>query len=321
MIIVRSPLRFSFFGGGTDLAEYYKKDYGCVLGQAIDKYVYVILNKRFEKNIRLSYMKNELVDNVREIKHGLIKEAFKEFGIKNNIELVTIADIPGTGTGLGSSSSLSVSLCNSLSLFLGKPLGKPEIAQKSCKLEIEKLKSPIGKQDQYLSTYGGILFLKFEKDNNVVIERLNLNNNMKKELEQNMLAFYTGLTRNTNSILKKQNQRTKLNLDALNKMRTITEESRDYLRNNDLTNFSGLFSKSWEIKKSLSPDITNSVIDSIYKKGIKAGASGGKISGAGGGGFIFFYCEPRYQEQLRKSLKNFKELKFGLDDSGTVQLH
>jgi len=205
--------------------------------------------------------------------------------------------------------------------FLEKPLGKPEIAQKSCKIEIEKLKSPIGKQDQYLSTYGGILFLKFEKDENVVIERLNLNANVKKELDQNVLAFYTGLTRNTNTILKEQNQRTKLNLKTLDKIRAIAEESRDYLRNNDLTNFSNLFNKSLELKKSLTPNITNSVIDSIFKKGMKAGASGGKISGAGGGGFVFFYCEPRYQKQLRKSLKNFKELKFGFDDSGTVPLN
>ncbi len=321
MIVVRSPLRLSFFGGGTDLPQYYKKDYGCILGQAIDKYVYVILNKRFEKNIRLSYMKNELVENVSNIKHGLIQEAFKEFGIKNEIELVTIADIPGTGTGLGSSSSLSVSLCNSLSIYAENPLKKIEIAKKACNLEIKKLKSPIGKQDQYLSTFGGLLFLKFEKDENVIIERINLKKNIKNELQQNMLAFYTGLTRKTNSILKNQNERTKINMNSLDQLRTIAEESRDYLRNNDLTNFSSLFKKSWEIKKSLSPGITNSLIDSIYKKGIKSGATGGKVSGAGGGGFVFFYCEPRYQERLRKSLKSFKELKFGLDDSGTVQLY
>lgn len=321
MIVVRSPLRLSFFGGGTDLPQYYKNGYGCVLGHTIDKYVYVILNRRFEKNIRLSYMKNELVKNVSNIKHGLIKQAFKEFGIKNEIELVTIADIPGTGTGLGSSSSLSVSLCNSLSIYSGNPLKKLQIAENACKLEIEKLKSPIGKQDQYLSTFGGLLFLKFEKDEKVKIERINLKNNTKKELQQNMLAFYTGLTRKTNSILKNQNERTKININSLDKLRTITEKSRDYLRNGDLTNFSSLFNKSWEIKKSLSPGITNSLIDSIYKKGIKAGATGGKVSGAGGGGFVFFYCEPRYHKRLRKSLKSFKELQFGLDEFGTVQLY
>jgi D-glycero-alpha-D-manno-heptose-7-phosphate kinase len=321
MIIVRSPLRLSYFGGGTDLPKYYQQDYGCVLGQAIDKYVYVILNKRFEKNIRLSYMKNELVESVAKIKHGLIKESFKEFGIKNEIELVTIGDIPGTGTGLGSSSSLSVSLSHSLSLFLKKPIKKSEIAQKACKLEIEKLKSPIGKQDQYLSTYGGLLFIKFEKDNNVNVEKLALKNSLRNELEQNILGFYTGITRKTNTILQKQNERTKLNLKSLDKMRSLAEEGRDYLRNNDLSNFSLLFNKSWEIKKSLSTGITNPVIDSIYKKGISAGAVGGKISGAGGGGFVFFYCEPRYQKELRRSLKNFKELTFGFDTMGTMQLN
>jgi len=321
MIIVRSPLRFSFFGGGTDIPEYYKKDYGCVLGQAINKYVYVILNKRFEKNIRLSYMKNELVTNVRQIKHSLIRESFQEFGISNGIELVTVADIPGTGTGLGSSSSLTVSLCNSLSLFLEKHLEKSDIAKISCKIEIQKVKSPIGKQDQYISTFGGILFLKFEKDENVIVEKLNLNSNTKKDLEQNIMAFYTGLHRQTNTILKKQIKRTKLNLKPLDQIRAIAEEGRDCLRNDDLSSFSLLFNKSWELKKTLSPNISNSVIDSIYNKGMKAGALGGKISGAGGGGFVFFYCEPRYQKRLRESLKHFKELQFQIDYSGTIQLH
>ena len=321
MILIRSPLRFSFFGGGTDMYNYYKYDYGCVLGEAIDKYVYVLVNKRFEKNIRVSYMEHEIVSNVNQIKHKLIKESLKEFGIKNSIEIVTIADIPGTGTGLGSSSSLAVGLCNSLSIYSEKSLQRKEIASKACYLEIEKTKNPIGKQDQYFSTYGGILFIKFEKDGKVNVERININNNTKKELEQNILAFYTGISRKSNTILQKQNLLIRSNMSKLNLMRELAEKGRDYLRNNNLTDFSGLFVKSWKLKKSLSSNISNSKIDTIYRKGLQAGAVGGKISGAGAGGFMFFYCEPRYHKKLRNSLKGFTELELKIDTAGTTQMH
>ena len=321
MIIVRSPLRISFFGGGTDIPDYYHKDYGCVLGQAIDKYVYVILNNRFENNIRISYLKNEIVSKRNQIKHKLIKESLKEFDVKNNIEVVTIGDIPGTGTGLGSSSSLSVGLCNSLSLFTDRSLTRTELAEKACMVEIDRLQNPIGKQDQYFSTFGGVLFIRFEKDERVIIERLNLKKKIKHELEENLLGFYTGIPRDANAILQKQNTRTKMNMSSLDKIRDLAENARDFLRNNDLASFSELFNDSWELKKSLLPSISNSKIDLICKKAIKSGATGGKLSGAGGGGFMFFYCEPRFQKRVRDSLKNLTELDFKIDDAGSIQLH
>jgi len=321
MIIVRSPLRFSYFGGGTDIREYYKRDYGCVLGEAINKYVYVIVNRRFENDIRLSYMKNEIVPNINKVKHSLIRESLKTFNIKKNIEIVTIADIPGTGTGLGSSSSLSVGLCNALSLFRDVSLKRNDIAKIACDIEIKKAKKPIGKQDQYFATYGGVSFIKFEKDEKVKIERLNLSNNTRKELDENLIAFYTGIPRKSSTVLSKQIKNTKKNLPKLDLIRSIAEEGRDYLKNNDLISFSELFNKTWELKKTLSSNISNSKIESIYKKAINSGAIGGKLSGAGNGGFLFFYCEPKFQNKVRKSLRNLYELKFGIDDVGTIRLH
>jgi len=321
MLIVRSPLRFSFFGGGTDMHEYYKRDYGCVLGEAINKYVYVIVNRRFDKDIRISYRENEIVSNVDDIKHKLIRESLKEFGIYEGIEVVTIADVPGTGTGLGSSSSLTVGLCNAFSMFIGKPLRRDELAEVSCYLEIQKNKSPIGKQDQYFATYGGLLFLRFDKDEKVSVERLNLNNNTKKEMEENFLGFYSGISRKADSILVKQKERTSINISFMDQMRDLAEQGRDCIRDNDLAEFSQLLDKGWKLKKSLVPEISNDIIDSIYKKALEAGATGGKLSGAGSGGFLFFYCEPKYHEKVRESLKNLKELDFGIDNSGSVQLH
>ena len=321
MLIIRSPLIFSFFGGGTDIQEYYKRDYGCVLGEAINKYVYVIVNNRFDKDIRVSYKENEIVSDVDEIKHKIIRESLKEFGIYEGVEVVTIGDVPGTGTGLGSSSSLTVGLCNAFSLVIGKPLRREELAEVSCYLEIEKNRSPIGKQDQYFATYGGILFLRFDKDERVAVERLNLNNNTKRELEENFLGFYTGISRKSDTILVKQKKRTSINIPFMDQMKDLAEQGRDCLRDNDLADFSQLLDKGWELKKSLVPEISNDAIDSLYKKAIEAGATGGKLSGAGSGGFLFFYCEPKYHEKVRESLKNLKELDFGIDDSGSVQLH
>ena len=321
MIIVRSPLRISFFGGGTDLRDYYRNDYGCTLGHAINKYVYVIANRRFEKEIRASYLENEIVSDVKKIKHKLIREALKEFGIKSNIEIVTVGDIPGTGTGLGSSSSLAVGLSNSLSIYVNKPLTKYQIAKMACYFEIDRLKSPIGKQDQYFSTFGGFLFLRFEKDEKVKIERLNLNQNTKNELEENILAFYTGIPHKLNLTSTRKVRRINPNIKILDKIRSFAEQGRDYLRNNNLEDFSLLFDEYWKLKKSLYQNVSNTLIDKMYKKALNAGATGGKVSGAGNGGFVFFYCKPKYQQKVRMALKNFKELKFGIDNSGTIQLH
>lgn len=317
MIITRTPLRISFFGGGTDISSYYRKDYGCVLGMTIDKYIYLILNKRFEKSIRVSYRKNEIVDDVKKIKHDIIRESLKFFGIKNNIEVVTVADIPGTGTGLGSSSSLTVGLCNALSLFVGKKFSKKRMAEDASYIEINKILSPIGKQDQYFAAFGGLLFLKFNKNGHVKVEHLKLSKNAIKELETNTLAFYTGISRKTNNILKHQTKNLYKNKPLLDKMREFAEGARDYLKNNNLIEFAGLLDKNWNLKKQLSSSVSNPLIDSIYKKAIQAGAIGGKIAGSGGGGFILLYCEPNHQKKVRESLKKLTELRFSIDNFGT----
>jgi len=316
MIIIRSPLRISFFGGGTDMKKYYKNDYGCVLGHAITKYVYVIINSRFENELRISYLNNEIVSDIKKIKHKLIQASLKTYNIKNHLELVTVGDIPGTGTGLGSSSSLAVGLINALSNYSGKSLSKKTLAEKASDLEINQLHSPIGKQDQYFSSYGGLLFIRFNKDDSVKVERIKLNNKIRKELENNILAFYTGLPRSTNNVLKKSS----FNVDLLNKMRDFAEKGRDYLKNGNLEDFSLLFSDYWNLKKSVSKNTSNPTIDYMFKKAIDAGATGGKVSGAGNGGFVFFYCKPKYQKKLRHTLRKFPEIKFNIDELGSNRL-
>ena len=320
MIVIRTPLRFSFFGGGTDVPSYYKKNYGCVLGQSIDKYVYVIVNRRFEIPLRISYLKNEIVSNPNKIKHDIIRESLKHFKISKNTEIVTVADVPGTGTGLGSSSSLTVSLCNALSIYKENPLDKNRLAELACNIEIEKVKSPIGKQDQYFATFGGLLFMRFDQ-NRVTVERLNLRDKTLRELEENLIAFYTGISRKSNKILSIQKQKMLEKISLLDKLRSLAEEGRDYLRNNDLSKFSELFNKNWEIKKQLSSQISNPFLDKLYKKALRAGAVGGKISGAGGGGFMLLYCEPKYQKKVKTALRGFAELPFSIDNAGTIQLH
>ena len=320
MIIIRTPLRISFFGGGTDIRNYYESDYGLVVGTTINKFVNVIINKRFEESIKISYKENEIVNNVKEIKHKIIRTALQEFKIKKGIEIVTIADIPGTGTGLGSSSSLTVGLCHGLSILDGKKPSKKWIAEKACDIEINKVKSPIGKQDQYFASYGGLNSIKFQENEKVRIEKINLNKPTLDELDNNILAFYTGISHNTNKILGKQSEKIEKNIIILNDLRNLAEDGKSALKENDLTKFALLLNKSWELKKEMSFRVTNKTIDLAYKKAIKSGALGGKIAGSGGGGFLVLYCEPKFQENVKRSLKGLKELDVNLDFKGTINI-
>ena len=316
MIITQTPLRLSLFGGGTDFKEYYKKEQGAVLGFTINKYVYVLVNNRFESSVRASYSKTENVSNTLELKHELIKESLLDSGINNGIEVVTVADVPGSGTGLGSSSSTLVGLLNSLAYFTKKPIDKESIAKKSCEIEINKIKSPIGKQDQYFAVHGGFCYFQFNQDESVNIEKFSVSDKIIQEIQDNMICFYTGIPRDASTILTKQKEGVEKNRNILNKIRNLADDARDSLKNKDLTKFGEMLNKGWELKKRLSDNVSNDIIDSYYKKAIKEGAIGGKINGAGGGGFITFYCEKKNQEKVKKTL-NLKELNFKMEDEGT----
>lgn len=318
MIITRTPLRISFFGGGTDLPDFYKHDYGAVVGMGINKYVYVIVNPRFESDIRLSYSKTEIVKTPKQLSNDLARESLLKFGIKDGIEIVTIADVPGSGTGLGSSSSTLVGLLHSLSCYVNDPLEKHELSEISCDIEINTLKQPIGKQDQYFAAYGGLNYFKFNSDGTVHKKKVNISKKIHNELESNLICFYTNISRNSSSILKKQQNNLSKNFKILQKMRDQAEDAIPVLKKGDLTQFGTMLKDGWELKKKLSKSVSTPVIDKYYEKALRAGALGGKISGAGAGGFLTFYCEPNHQYNVRKALSKLHELKIKIDKLGSI---
>jgi len=318
LIITKTPLRISFFGGGTDLKEFYKNGYGAVLGTTINQYVYVNVNTRFESGIRASYSKTEIVEDSSKICHPLIREGLLKMKIKSGVEVVTIADVPGTGTGLGSSGSTMVGLVNGLSHFIEKPYDKEAIARISCDIEINKLKNPIGKQDQYFAAYGGFSYIKFNADETVLIEKLDVNSNTLSELEGNILCFYTGISRRSAQVLSDVRKKIVINEKILYEIRDQTNLARQLLKKDDLTKFGELLDFQWSLKKKLSPSISNDLIDSYYRRAIEAGAIGGKLNGAGGGGFFTLYCEKRHQERVREKLKDLKELHVSFEKNGSA---
>lgn len=225
MIISRTPLRVSFAGGGTDLADYYRTGFGAVVSCTIRKYVYVTVNKRFDDDIRVSYSKTEIVNSVDELEHGLVREALKKVGIRNGIEITTIADIPSKGTGLGSSSAITVGLLNALYAFKGYRAGPKKLAEEACEIEIDKLGEPIGKQDQYIAAYGGIQHIRFNADDTVVLDPVITPAKTKREIENHLMLFYTGRTRQARDILSKQKDNTHANRKALDAMRNQRDSS------------------------------------------------------------------------------------------------
>lgn len=319
MIISKTPLRISFVGGGSDLEVYYKNRPGAVLSTTIDKYIYVIVNKRTDNMIRVSYSKTEWEKNVNDIEHKIIREALKTAGINSNIDISYVGDLPinTVGTGLGASSAIAVGTLNALYAFMGRHVLPETLAQEACKIEIEKLGNPIGKQDQYAVAYGGINYIQFKSDESVLIEPLILDKEIQGAICEKMLLFYTGLISDSKVVLTEQKAKTKDNLQTLDKMVDLVSELRKALFNKEISKLGDLLHQNWMHKQTLASKITNNIINQYYEKARQAGATGGKILGSGGGGFLLFYCEEKYQDGVRRALADLQEMPFKFEPEGS----
>ena len=318
MIIVQTPLRVSLFGGGTDFPSFFLNEGGgCALSSAIDKYIFVTIKKRFDNKIRVGYTTTEMVDTVDEIQHELIREAFRKTCIKQGVEITTMGDIPAAGTGLGSSSTVTVGSLNAMYTYLGEIIPAERLSQEACEIEIDILGKPIGVQDQYIASYGGLRLLEFNPDGRITSEKIDLEPGLKRQLDDNLLLFFTGITRRSDKILNEQEKNTQRNQEILCEMKRMAYAVRDELLEGRLDIIGTMLHKSWQLKKQLASQISNSQIDAMYQAARIAGAIGGKITGAGGGGFLLLYCLPGKQEAVRTALQSLQELPFRLEPDGT----
>ncbi len=322
MIIARTPFRISFAGGGTDLEAFYSRHPGCVLSTAINKYMYISAHPYFDSNQTwLKYSKTECVSSYNEIEHKCFRQVLYDLKV-NGVEITTTADVPA-GTGLGSSSSFTVGLLLTLYSHLGIFASKEKLAEEACEIEINKLKEPIGKQDQYAASYGGLNFIKFHADGTVSVDPVIMKSETMRELQENLLMFYTGDVRSASAILKEQKKNTKKRdkFDNLKKMAELAQALLESLQNNNLSLFGEILHEGWLLKKTLASGISNGEINHWYDMALENGAKGGKLLGAGGGGFLLFYCEKEDQEKLRLALSNLKELKFRFDFEGAKVIY
>jgi len=320
MIITKTPLRVSFAGGGSDLRAYYQNGYGSVLSTAIDKYMYVTVNKTFDHHFRVIYSKVEYVESIDDIEHNLAREALKLVGItEGGLDIGYIGDmLPAhAGSGLGASSSLTVGILNALHALKGERVSAETLAREACKIEIEMLGRPIGKQDQYAAAYGGLNYIRFNQDESVFVEPIICSKETRNKLANNLLLFYTGLNTQSDNILSEQNGKTPDNLPVLEKMVELSGELQKALISNNLAGFGNILHDGWLYKQKLAAKITNPIINDYYEKARKAGASGGKILGSGGGGFLMLYCEEENQAKVREALSDLREAPFGFEFEGS----
>lgn len=321
MIIARSPLRISLGGGGTDVPSYYEDHEGFLIAAAVNRYVYVTVMRPFTEGIFLKYSEIEHVEKVVEIKHPIIREVLAELNLNTpQIEITTLADIP-SGTGLGSSGSFATALIKALFSHYRKNIQPEQLAEMACRIEIEKLGEPIGKQDQYIAAYGGITEFTFHKNGSVSSAPLNLSISTLHDLEDNLLLFFTGISRSASTILKDQVEKSQINdskmLDNLHFTKELGLRSKSALLQGDTTRFGELMHEHWEHKKSRSIGMTSEFIDRAYSQAIQAGAAGGKLVGAGGGGFLMFYANDKERLRSRMRELGLEEVRFQFDFEGT----
>jgi len=317
VIITRTPLRIGLLGGGTDFPDYYREHGGRVLNCALDKYVYVIVKQRFDDDIYVNYSKKEIVSRVEDLEHELVREALKITGVSSGVEITTLADIPSAGSGLGSSSAVSVGLLHALFTYQGQQVSATQLAELACMIEIDRCGKPIGKQDQYIAAMGGIRDIRFGPGDQVIAEDLGLSATQRRLLQQQMMLFYTGITRSANPILAEQTANIKASKDQLDLLRKLAGYAVDRLRSGDIDAVGTAMREGWEAKRQLASGVSNQRIDSMVSRALDAGAAGAKLTGAGGGGFLLVICPVERQYAVRQSLADMRELPVQLDPLGS----
>lgn len=323
MIITRTPFRMSFVGGGSDLPSYYLNEPGRVISTTINKYMYVSVHKKFFKNIRVNYSQTEEVDNIIKIKHPIIRETLRYMKINDDIEISSLADIPSRGSGLGSSSSYCVGLLNALHLYKKIKISKNDLAEKAFMIESEFCGEPGGKQDQYAASFGGLKEYTFNPNKSVNVEAINVSDDNFKKLSQSILMFYTGMTRKSSlplhDVIENINS-DKTNLDTIRMMSSLCRDFKDNMINGDIKAMGEILDKNWQLKRSLSKIVSSDEIDELYKKALKSGAFGGKILGAGNGGFLMFIVPKDRCTSVKEALSDLRFVDIKFEKSGTQQV-
>jgi len=290
---------------------------GCVLSSAIDKYIFVSVKERFDEKLRVGYTQTEMVDSVDEIQHELIRESLRMTGIRSSLEVTTMGDIPSEGSGLGSSSTVTVGALHALYTYLGEMVSAETLAREACNIEMDVLKKPIGIQDQYIAAYGNLRYFEFLPDGQVKAEKVTLDLETRRGFNDRFLLFFTGVSRRADTILREQKENIKDRIAILREIKQMVHEAKKFLANGDFDAFGLLLHESWMLKKSLAGSITNGAIDDMYALARRSGAIGGKITGAGGGGFLLLYVPYEKQLSVRKALCGLRELPFRLESDGT----
>lgn len=321
MIITRTPFRISFAGGGSDLESYYRHAVGAVLSTAINSYMYIAVMDRFGGTYRIGYSRTEIVERPDQIQHPIVRECIDMLKVRTGLEIVSMANLPAE-SGVGSSASFTVGLLHALHAMQGHVVTAHRLATEACAIEIERLGEPIGKQDQFIAAYGGLQFIQFHPDGHVSVDPVICAPETRRELNRRLMIFYSGGTRAARDILARQSAGAVHHLPRIAQMCDIAHQLRDVLTvGRDLNEFGRLLHEAWELKKTLEGAISNQRINERYDRAIRAGALGGKLLGAGGGGFLLFYCEPHLQDRVRAELSEIPELPFSFDLEGSKVIH
>lgn len=320
MIISRTPLRMSLVGGGSDLPAFYRRKRGAVLSTAINKYVYVNVNKKFDDGVRIAYSKNEEVESVAQIQHHLVRATMEYLGLRGGIEITTIADVPSNGTGLGSSSTFTVGLIHALNAYLGRYTSAERLGADACTIEINICAEPIGKQDQYAAAFGGFNLIEFLPDETVIVEPIVCKPETIAEVQRNTLLLYTGIARSASSLLREQSAVVAANKDkysTIESMARLAYVLRDELQNNNPQAIGEILHQNWMLKKSVTNGISTPIIDQWYETAIKSGATGGKILGAGAGGFLMLYAPQDRHDSIKASLPELRQIPIAFEPLGS----
>jgi D-glycero-alpha-D-manno-heptose-7-phosphate kinase len=313
VIISQTPLRVSLLGGGSDLPSYYRRNGGAVLSAAIDRSVYVTVSHKFDDAVRVSYSRTEEVAHASQIEHPLVRESLALLDIEGGIEITSVADIPARGTGLGSSSSFTVGLLNSLHAYCGRHATAASLAEESCLVEIERCGEPIGKQDQYAAAFGGFNFIRFHPDDTVEVKKIVCPPALVAELQTRLIFFYTGVTRSASTVLRQQSAEVAnpgAQSDATSQLAHLAEEAFSDLCAGKLESLGEMLHEAWRTKRQIADGVSSALIDQAYEAAIRAGADGGKLLGAGGGGFLMFLASPERHECIRLALRPMRETRF-----------